>query len=94
MQTTNYVPTAVGPTKLERTLEYCVQLDNVGKEKVCAIQDIAKALKLLNYKPMDVERFYTLYEEWSMYQLTVYQIELTNEVRSRSFSQPIQGADF
>lgn len=94
MKITNYVPTAVGPTKLEKTLGFCTQLDDVGKEKVCVIQDIAKLLKLLNHKPIDTERFYAMYEVWSMYQLTVYQMELTNEVRSRSFSQPIQGADF
>lgn len=58
----NFVPTKVGPTKLEIVLSWCVKLSDESKQKVCIIQDIAKLGKLLGHPPMSSHNFYTLYE--------------------------------
>jgi len=62
MEITQYVPTMVGPTKLEQVLAYCIALSDESKEKVCIIQDIAKLGKMLGHKPMTPENFYAMYE--------------------------------
>ena len=62
MEITQYVPTMVGPTKLEQVLAYCVALSDESKEKVCLIQDIAKLGKMLGHPPMTAENFYNMYE--------------------------------
>jgi hypothetical protein len=94
MKTTNYVPTAVGPTKLQVAMSYAVELDNIGKEKVCLITDIVKLLKLMGGKTPTTEEFYAMYENWSVYQLEVKQQELQVEWNSQVHSQPLQGQDF
>jgi hypothetical protein len=62
METTlNYAPTDVGPSKLDEVLAYCVELDNVSKEKVCLIQDLTRLGKLLEYPPLSTHNFDHLY---------------------------------
>lgn len=62
MKTTNYVPTHVGPSRLEEILADAPPMTNENKEKVSIIQDIAKLGKLLGYKNMTPEHFYSIYE--------------------------------
>lgn len=62
MRTINYVPTIVGPSKLDQVLAYCNQLNDENKQRVCIIQDIAKIGKLLGHPRMSLENFEGLYE--------------------------------
>lgn len=58
----NYVPTNVGPSRLEEILAGAPEMTDENKEKVSIIQDIAKLGKLLCYKNMTAEHFYSIYE--------------------------------
>ena len=60
--TLNYVPTSVGPSKLDLVLAYCSELTDENKEKVCIITDIARIGRLLGNPPLSTENFYTLYD--------------------------------
>ena len=62
MEITQYVPTMVGPTKLEQVLAYCIALSDESKEKVCIIQDIVKIGKMLGHPPIAPQQFYDMYE--------------------------------
>lgn len=62
MTTTNYVPTSVGPSKLDQILAEAPDMTDENKQRVCIIQDIAKIGRLLGNPPMTTHNFYTLYE--------------------------------
>ena len=62
MKTTNYVPTSVGPSRLEEILACAPDMTDENKEKVCIITDIARLNKLLQHPEISVVSFYTLYE--------------------------------
>lgn len=58
----NYVPTSVGPSRLEEILACAPDMTDENKEKVCIITDIARLGKLLKHPEISVRNFYTLYE--------------------------------
>ena len=60
--TMNYVPTDVGPTKLDEILAECPELSDESKEKLCIIQDIIKIAKALDKAPPTPWEFYYMYE--------------------------------
>jgi len=63
MKTTlNYVPTLVGPSRLEEILACAPDMTDENKERVCIITDIARIGKLLGNPPMSPYNFYTLYD--------------------------------
>ena len=94
MKTTNYVPTAVGPTKLQVAMSYAVEIGDVGKEKCCIITDIAKLLKLMEKPAITPEQFFAMYDTWTAYQLVIHQRDLQNEWNAKTQPQPLQGQDF
>jgi hypothetical protein len=59
---TNYVPTNVGPSRLEEILAGAPEMTDEDKQRVCIITDIAKIGKLLGNPPMTTHNFYTLYD--------------------------------
>jgi hypothetical protein len=58
-----FVPTSVGPTKLELALAECKDLSDESKTKVCLIQDIVKIGKLLGVGIPSPEQFNWLYDQ-------------------------------
>jgi hypothetical protein len=58
----NYVPTSVGPSRLEEILACAPDMTDENKEKVCIITDIARLGKLLKHPEITPKNFYTLYE--------------------------------
>ena len=58
----NYVPTSVGPSRLEEILACAPDMTDQNKEKVCIITDIARLNKLLKHPEISVESFYILYD--------------------------------
>ena len=93
MKTTNYVPTTVGPTLLQKTLEYCVNIGDVGKEKCCIITDVAKLRKLLGKPAITDQQFFAMYDNWTVYQLVIRARDLASEYTGE-IHQPLQGQDF
>lgn len=94
---TCYVPTSVGPTKLDQVLAYCVDLVDDSKEKVCIIQDIAKLGKMLGHKPMTPENFYTMYEMPAGILAAVHhnvQVEWNTAQYHNGYKTPVQGEEF
>ena len=90
--TLNYVPTSVGPSRLEEILACAPDMTDENKERVCIITDIARIGKLLGNKPMSAHNFYTMYEmplpileavqhhaqvEWNTYE---YNLRLTSRL--------------
>lgn len=59
---TNYVPTEVGPSKLDQILAEAPEMTDENKERVCIITDIARIGKLMGVKPMSAHNFYALYD--------------------------------
>lgn len=57
-----YVPTSVGPSKLELFLAQAPDLTEEEKEKVIIITDIARLGKLLGYGIPTTEEFYYLFD--------------------------------
>jgi hypothetical protein len=96
MEITQYVPTIVGPTKLEQVLAYCYELSDESKEKVCIIQDIAKLGKLIGHAPMSPENFYTMYEmPVSILEAVHHNVQVEwNTAQYHNGYTPIQGQDF
>lgn len=64
-----YVPTSVGPSKLELFLAEAPELTDEEKEKVILITDIARLGKLLGYGLPTVDEFYY------MFSLSKYMLE-------------------
>lgn len=64
MKTIHYVPTSVGPSKLElqQALAAAPDLSDESRQKVCIIEDMARLSKLMEYKPIDHQTFDTLYD--------------------------------
>ena len=62
IKTKNYVPTSVGPSRLEEILACAPDMTDENKEKVCIITDISKIGTLLGNPPMSTLNFYTMYE--------------------------------
>ena len=62
MKTIHYVPTSVGPSKLEQALAYVPDLSDENKQKVCIIEDMARLGKLMGYEPISVSIFDRLYD--------------------------------
>jgi len=58
----NYVPTEVGPSRLEEILACAPDMTDENKQRVCIITDIAKIGRLLGNPPMSTHNFYTLYD--------------------------------
>lgn len=61
--TFEYVPTSVGPTKLELFLAEAPELTDEEKEKVILITDIVRLAKLLGDKAPTTEEFYHMYDQ-------------------------------
>ena len=80
----NYTPTSVGPSKLDEVLAYCVDLDNVGKEKFCLLQDILKLGKYLCYREITPAGFYKLYDK-SIEELEVMQHIMQAEYNTHTY---------
>ena len=62
-QIIGYVPTSVGPTKLELALAQCSDLSDEAKTKICLIQDIVKIAKLMNISSPTAEHFDYMYDQ-------------------------------
>jgi ribosomal protein L7Ae-like RNA K-turn-binding protein len=62
MNTIHYVPTHVGPSRLEQALAEAPELSDESKTKVCIIEDMARLGKLMEYQPIDPETFDKLYD--------------------------------
>ena len=58
-----YVPTSVGPSKLDEVLAYCVNLEDESKTKLCIIHDLLKLGKYLSYNELTPKGFYKLYDK-------------------------------
>lgn len=88
-----YVPTHVGPSKLEQALAYCTELSDESKTKVTMIQDIARLYKLLECPPLSPHNFYALYDmDDSM--LSAIQHNAQIEWNTKQYRSTIQGHDF
>jgi hypothetical protein len=81
------------PSKLQSVLNYCVELSDINKQKVCLIQDIARMAKLMKYPPMSEQTFEEFYN-MSILHLEVAQYAVTIELNTYMYKQPLQGADF
>lgn len=88
-----YVPTMVGPSKLDQVLSYCTELSDESKTKVTMIQDIARLYKLLQAPPLSPANFYALYEMDESI-LSAVQHNAQVEWNTHQYRSTIQGADF
>jgi len=88
------------PSKLQSVLNYCNELSDEKKHKVCLIQDIARIRRLMEFEPMSSKVFYTYYDadtlqlEILVYALTIQLNTDMYEQRVKDSEQPLQGADF
>jgi hypothetical protein len=92
---THYIPTIVGPSKLDQVLSYCNELSDEDKEKVTILTDLARMMKAMNYPPIKPESFYNLYES-PLYILTATQMSVTVDYNSFMYAQRVhaqQGKD-
>jgi hypothetical protein len=89
----NYVPTSVGPSKLDQVIACCPELSDESKTKVILIEDIARLYKLLGGPPLSPANFYALYEmPESM--LSAIQHNAQIEWNTKQYQSTIQGQDF
>lgn len=88
-----YVPTFVGPTKLEQALSYCTELSDESKTKVTLITDIARLHKLLQSPALSPANFYAMYEMDESI-LSAIQHSAQTEWNTKQYRSTIQGADF
>ena len=58
----NFIPTEVGPSKLDQVLAYCPELCDESKTKLCIIQDIIKVGKALGKNLPTPLEFYHMYD--------------------------------
>ncbi len=88
-----YVPTFVGPSKLDQVLAYCTNLSDESRIKVTIIEDIARLYRLLESPPLTPHNFYALYDmDESM--LSAIQHNAQIEWNTKQYRSTIQGADF
>jgi hypothetical protein len=88
-----YVPTFVGPSKLDQVLSYCTELSDESKTKVAMIEDIAKLYKLIGSPPLSPANFYALYDMHESI-LSAIQHNAQIEWNTLQYRSSIQGADF
>jgi len=87
------------PSKLQSILNYCVELSDISKEKVCLIQDIARMRRLMQIPPMSVAVFEAHYNadvlhlEMMVYAMSIALNTYMYEQRCKE-NPPLQGADF
>jgi hypothetical protein len=92
--TPNYfVPTHVGPSKLDQVIASCPELSDESKTKVIILTDIARLHKLLGYPPLDPHNFYKLYEMHEGF-LSALQHNYQIEWNTKQYQSTIQGSDF
>jgi len=88
-----YVPTFVGPSKLEHVLSYCTELSDDSKTKVSIIEDIAKLYKLMGSPALSPANFYALYDLHESF-LSAIQHNAQIELNTMQYRSSIQGHDF
>jgi len=83
------------PSKLRSVLNYCNELSDESKHKVCLIQDIARMRRLIQLEPMSLKVFQTYYDadtlqlEILVYALTVHTNTYMYEQRVKEQNQQL-----
>lgn len=88
-----FVPTHVGPSKLDLLLADAPPMTEENKEKVILIIDIARLGKLLGGPPMTPKVFYSAYD-CPLHVLQHHQHDLQIEWNTKSYQSSVQGHDF
>lgn len=87
-----FVPTHVGPSKLDLLLANAPELSDENKEKVTIITDLIRLYKLMGFT-VTPAGFYNWYEQ-PLYQLQSSQHDLQIHWNTLQYKSSIQGADF
>lgn len=88
-----FVPTHVGPSKLDLLLADAVELDDAQKEKVILLTDIGRLAKLLYTHQLTPKEFYDFYDR-PLDELQQYQHDLQTTYNTELYQKSLKDADF
>lgn len=89
----SFIPTTVGPSKLDLLLADAPELSDESKTKVIILTDISRLGKLLSGNPIPPKAFYAAYDAPIEY-LEKVQHDLQVELNTLQYRNSVQGHDF